>query len=194
MSPAFRFASSAALVIGIALTPALALAAGDAEGGSDLTLRVINLAILLVVLWIAARKPIQAFFMGRRDEIVGEVEAAAKLRTEAEARYSGFQRQLANLDNELDEIRRGAHDRAQAEKQRILDDAGVAAERIRNDARAAVDQELRRARDELRKEASDLSIELAGGLLRNQVTDADRDRLIDEFIAEVEQPGSGNGS
>jgi F-type H+-transporting ATPase subunit b len=184
----------AALVLLGAFAPTVAFAAGDGDGGSDLVVRVINVAILLVVLWIAARKPIQGFFAGRRDEIVGEVEAAAALRAEAEERYSRFQRQLADLDTELDEIRRSAYDRAQTEKQRILEEAGAAAERIRSDARAAVDQELRRARTELRQEASDLSIELAGDLLRNQVSDSDRDRLIDEFIAEVEQPGSGNGS
>ena len=87
-----------------------------------------------------------------------------------------------------------ASDRAETEKQRILEEARAAAERIRSDARAAVDQELRRARDELRREASDLSIELAGEILRNQVTGTDRDRLMDEFIAKVERPGSGSGS
>jgi F-type H+-transporting ATPase subunit b len=179
------------LALGIALVPSVALAAGDAEGESDLLVRTINVALLLGVLWLLARKPIQAYFAERRDGIVGEVEAAAKLRAEAEERHSRFQRKLADLDSDLDEIRRGAADRAETDKQRILDEARAAAERIRSDARAAVDQELRRAREELRKEASDLSIELAGGLLRNQVSDADRERLMDEFITAVEQPDSG---
>lgn len=178
----------------IVLSPSLALAAGDAAPGSDLGVRIVNVALLLGVLWLVARKPIQAFFESRRDEIKGEVEAAAALRDEAEARHARFQRKLSELDSELDQIRRNAKDRAESEKQRILDEARVAAERIRSDARDAVDQELRRAREELRKEASDLSIELAGELLRGQVSDADRERLVDEFIAEVERPGSGTGS
>ncbi|MBW2268878.1 MAG: ATP synthase F0 subunit B [Deltaproteobacteria bacterium] len=182
------------LALGIVLAPSAAWAADDAGGGSDLLVRVINVAILLGVLWLVARKPIQAFFAARRDEIAGEVTAAAELCKEAEERNSRFQRKLADLDTELDEIRRGSQDRAQAEKQRILEEARAAAERIRSDARAAVDQELRRARNELRKEASDLSVQLAAELLRNQVSDADRDRLMDEFISEVEQPGSGSGS
>ena len=181
------------LALGIALVPSVALAAGDAEGESDLLVRVINVALLLGVLWLVARKPIQAFFGDRRDGIVGEVEAAAKLRAEAEERHARFQRKLADLDADLDEIRRGAQDRAEVEKLRILEEARAAAERIRTDARAAVDQELRRAREELRKEASDLSIELAGGLLRNQVDDTDRERLMDEFITAVERPAVAAG-
>lgn len=176
------------------LMPSVALAAGDAEGGSDFWIRVVNLALLFGVLWYFARKPIQAFFAERRDTIVGEVEAAAAMRSEAEERHARFHRKLAELDTELDGIRRTARDRAEGEKQRILDEARVAADRIRSDARAAVDQELRRAREELRREASDLSIELAGSLLRDQISEADRDRLMDEFIGKVEQPGSGSGS
>ena len=44
------------------------------------------------------------------------------------------------------------------------------------------------------EEAADLAIELAGGMLRDQVSEADRARLIDEFIGEVDQPGQGSGS
>ena len=58
-----------------------------------------------------------------------------------------------------------------------------------------VEQELRRAREQLRDEASALSIQLASELLRAQVTDTDRDRLLDEFTAKIEQPSSnGSGS
>ena len=48
---------------------------------------------------------------------------------------------------------------------------------------------MRRARKRLREEAADLALEIAAGKLKAQVADADRDRLIDEFILRVE-PGS----
>jgi hypothetical protein len=35
---------------------------------------------------------------------------------------------------------------------------------------------------------------MAEGMLREQVTDADRDRLLDEFIARVEDVSSGDGA
>ena len=94
----------------------------------------------------------------------------------------------------LSEIRRASSERAQVERERILADAVAAGERIRSDARTAVEQELRRAREELREEAADLAIQLAGDMLRSQVTDADRERLVDEFITRVDAPGQGTGS
>ena len=93
-----------------------------------------------------------------------------------------------NLDAEIESIRQLAQERAETERERILTDAEAAAERIRNDARAAIDQELRRAREQLREDASDLAIELAGERLREQITDSDRSRLLDEFIDRIASP------
>lgn len=180
----------------VLLTPAPALAAGGGESAIwDLVWRVANLALLVAVLVVFARKPLQAFFEDRRDRIRGELQSAAQLRKEAEERYAKWQRQLLDLDAELQRVRATARERAEAERERILADARAAAERIRSDAHVAVEQELRRAREQLRQEASNLSIQLAGELLQAQVTDTDRDRLLDEFIAKIEQPSpTGSGS
>jgi F-type H+-transporting ATPase subunit b len=179
--------------LGLALVPTAAQAAGGEGGASDLVWRVINVALLLVVLAVFARKPIQAFFAARRDQIANDVESAARQRKEAEERYARLQRQIAALDTELEGIRTTARQRAAAEREQMLADARAAAERIRREARLAVDQELRRARHELRREAADLSVELAGDLLARQVSDADRDRLIDELITRVEAGSNGTG-
>jgi len=175
------------------LMPVSALASGGESVVEDLIWRVVNLALLLAVLFVFARKPIQAFFQDRRDRIQGELQSAAQLHKEAEQRYAKWQRQLVDLDSELERVRATARERAEAERDRILADARAAAERIRSDAHVAVEQEVRRARDQLREEASALSIQLASELLHAQVTDTDRDRLLDEFTAKIEQPSS-NGS
>ena len=177
------------------LMPVSALASGGESVVEDLIWRVVNLALLLAVLFVFARKPIQAFFQDRRDRIQGELQSAAQLHKEAEQRYAKWQRQLVDLDAELERVRATARERAEAERERILADARAAAERIRSDAHVAVEQELRRAREQLRQEASALSIQLASELLQAQVTDTDRDRLLDEFTAKIEQPSSnGSGS
>lgn len=168
----------------------LPTAARAAEGGvvADLFYPLLNLGLLFVVLYFTARKPVLGFFRERRDRIESELENAAQLKAEAEAQYARWQRQLVELDSELEQIRATARERAASERERILADAQTAAERIRTDAHVAIDQELRRARKLLREEASSLSIELAGELLRGQVGDADRDRLVDEFIEKIEGP------
>jgi F0F1-type ATP synthase membrane subunit b/b' len=55
----------------------------------------------------------------------------------------------------------------------------------------ATAQELLRAQQELRAEAAGLAVDLATEILKEQVGDSDRQRLLDEFITRVE-PRSDN--
>ena len=182
-------------------TAALVLAAlpAHAEGGAhgamrDLLFSALNFALLIGVLVYFTRKPIAEFFGARRQGIQEELKAAADLRAEAEARYAKWQRRLMDLESELAGIRETARQRAATEREQILADAAAGAERIRRDAIAAVDQELRRARAQLRQEAADLALELATEALRRQVTAADQDRLLDEFVATIERAPAAGGS
>ena len=142
----------------------------------------VNLVILLAVLVYFARKPLQAYFEKRRSDIAGELQSSADELATAESTYAKWQRRMIDLEGELDEIRATSRQRAEAERERIIGEARATAERIRRDATTAIDLELRRAREALREEAAQLAIELAGERLSREVTDADRDRLVDEFI------------
>jgi len=168
-----------------------ALAEGTAPAeGHDATLvwHALNLALLLGLLVYFLRAPIRSFFATRRRDIEHDLERAAAVLKEAEERLADWKRRLAQLDTEIEEIRRLARERGEIERERILSEAEAAAARIRRDGAAAVEQEQRRGRDALRKEAADLAIELAGELLRQQVTEADRVRLTQEFIERLETP------
>jgi F-type H+-transporting ATPase subunit b len=152
-----------------------------------------NLALLLGTLFYFGRKPITEFFSTRRSGIQSELTEAADLLAEAEKRNAELQRRLVDLGSEVEGIQEEAGRRAEEEAERILADARATAERIRRDAQAAVAQELRRAQVELREEAADLALEIAARKLNEQVGEADRERLVDEFILRVEPP-AGEGT
>ena len=179
-------------LIGVVLLAGPAAAAGD--GGPGLLYPVLNLILLLAVLVYFGRKPILGFFAERRGKIQDDLKAAADMRREAEERYASWQRRLADLESELEAIRTTARERAESERDHIITDATTTAERIRSDATAAIDQELRRSRAVLREEAADLAVELAGNLLREQVSESDRERLVSEFIDRIESGGAGAGA
>jgi len=181
-----RLVSAAlAATLCVALLGAAPARAAEEEG---LFFPTLNFLLLLGALFYFARKPIRTWFADRRDRIRQELEEAAAQRREAEERYAKWQRRLMELERELDGIRGNVRERAESERESLLADARAAAERIRRDAANAVDREVRRARDELREEASRLAVELATGLLRENVTDGDRDRLLEEFIERIETP------
>jgi F-type H+-transporting ATPase subunit b len=181
-----------------ALLPALLLAALAAapagaadEHGASLLWPTVNFVLLIATLFVLTRKPIRNFFGERRSAIRKDVDEAAALKRRAEERYAQWQRKLVDLDRELEAIRAESRERAEAERASLIADARAAADRIRSDAANAVEHELRRARASLRAEASQLAVELAAGILREQVTGQDRDRLVDEFIERIERsPGA----
>jgi F-type H+-transporting ATPase subunit b len=159
--------------------------------------QAVNLALLLGVLFAVARKPITAYFAERREQIKNDIKSADKLLAESKKQFSEWQGKLVELEAEVQTIRDETRQRAQDERDQIVAAAHDSAERIRSDAVAAVDQELRRAQVELREEAANLAVDLAASIITEQVDDRDRDRLLDEFITRVEptaiqDSGTGN--
>ena len=169
------------------LFPGLALAAGGGDDPvMDLIYQAVNFLLLLTVIFLVARKPVVTFFSERREQIKNDLEQAAALLSDSEARQTEIQQRLADLDSQLEEIRTLSRQRAEEESQRILAKAREAAERIQSDALEASAQEVLRAQQQLRAEAAALAVELAGEILENEVGDGDRQRLLDEFITRVE--------
>ena len=174
-------------VVLVLLAPALAWASEEnGAHASSLFWHAINLALVVGVIGYFARTPIRTYMAERRQNIEAGIEAARRELSEAESRLVACNERVASLDREIEEIRRTVHAQAENERERLLADARVAAERIRRDAHAAVEQESRRAREDLRNEAAEMAVRLAGDLLKRQVTDSDRARLVDEFVERVE--------
>lgn len=178
-------------------SPALAAGGGSGPSASELMWQAVNLALLLGVLFAVARKPITAYFAERREQIKNDIKSADKLLAESKKQFSEWQGKLVELEAEVQTIRDETRQRAHDERDQIVAAAHDSAERIRADAVAAVDQELRRAQVELREEAANLAIDLAANMITEQVDDRDRDRLLDEFITRVEpatiqDSGTGN--
>ena len=178
-------------------SPALAAGGGSGPSASELMWQAVNLALLLGVLFAVARKPITAYFAERREQIKNDMKSADKLLAESKKQFSEWQGKLAELEAEVQTIRDETRQRAHDERDQIVAAAHDSAERIRADAVAAVDQELRRAQVELREEAANLAVDLAANMISEQVDDRDRDRLLDEFITRVEpatiqDSGTGN--
>lgn len=180
-----------ALIATLGMTIAAPAFASGGEGGG-LLYPIINFVLLIAALVYFARKPVLKFFKDRRGEIQNDLKKSSDLLAEAETKFASWQRKLVDLDQELESIRETSRRRAEDERANIIAEATASAERIRADATVAIEQELRRSRAVLREEAADLAIELARNLLQSQVNDADRERLVGEFIERIEDPAAPN--
>ena len=170
----------------IALTASTALAAdGHGTNWTDLVFRVLTTVVVLGILWRTAGKRIAAYFRQRHDNIVDDFSSLESRRESAKQELANVEHRIANLEAErkaiLDEYR------AQGEllKQEIIAKAEKAAAQMAEQARRTADNELAQALAALRSEVADEIVQSAERLLRERMSQADHDRLIDDALKKV---------
>lgn len=156
-----------------------AFGATGAHGGHDenkiptetIMYQAINLGILLVILFFAVRKSVVALFKARYadyNDQAAKTEAATKLAEEA----------LSDIKNRINQLKTSeqtaidsAHADASALKNKMIKETQAQAEKLKADTKLIVAAELTNAKDELRKEIINASIEIAKGNIKNAAAD-----------------------
>lgn len=188
-----RLKQSAWFVAITLLSMVLAVAAAWAAGGGgegedhaaamkDLAWRVANFLVLVGLLYWMMWKKIRAFFTGRREEIKASLEEAEVVKADAEKKFKEYDEKLKKAEEEIQNISAMIRQQGEEEKKRIIADAGRAAEKMKEDAKARMDQELKKARNELRLEASELAIQMAEDILKKKVTKEDHEGMVREYL------------
>jgi len=178
----------------ILLAPLLALGAEKGgEGAAETFLglpkfvwfTIVNFIIFVAVMGAILRKPILNFLKGRKENVGTEIENAQRLVEEAERHHTEVSSRLDRLDQEIALMRDQIVKEGETEGQRIVERAYEASERLRREADFQAEQGVKMARKELREEAARLAVKLAEEVLERRVNEADRDRLMNEFLKEV---------
>lgn len=174
----------ALILLGIA---EMAVASGGAEFlpimSSAMLWRVVNFIVLFGALYYFMAKPFRDFFVTRREEILASLEKAKSSKEEAEARYQELSQRLADRDKEFEEIRRTAVESAEKTKERMIAEAREKAIWMEKKAKESIEQEMKKARDALKREAAELAVTLSEEKLIKDLTPSDHDRFMEEYIA-----------
>jgi F-type H+-transporting ATPase subunit b len=170
------------------LTAAHASGGGGGHEGPnwfDFTWRVVNFLILAGVLYWLLAKKVKTFFTGRREGIRTALADAETARKEAEKKFQEYAVKLDRATGEIDEITQMIQAQGLTEKERIIEDARKAAEKMKEDTRARMEQEFNKASRELRIEAVRLSTQMAGELLRKNIQADDHEVMVKDYIEKV---------
>lgn len=176
------------LVLLLALLPALAAAAEEhAAPISQLVYPLINFAIFAFLLYRFALPPLRSHLLARREQLERAIAEAAAEEKSARQALSEYRVRLERAAEEAERIREGLRREGEWEKQRSIEEANRAAARIAADADFLASQEVKAARQRLRERMAELVEEQATRLLREGLTAADQRRLIEEFVAALEE-------
>lgn len=187
-----------AVATGLWLVPAAALAEA-AHGHGKVTLHeilagdhsvgfwgaVVNFTLLCAILYVAARKPVQAFLSTRRSAMEEAMREAAEAKAKAEAKYQEYTARLAGLDQELAKLRADIERGAEEDKKRILGETEEATARLRRDTETLVRQHAEGLERRIRAEVVEAAIGSAERLLRERVGSEDQRRLAETYREQV---------
>ena len=147
--------------------------------------KIFNFVVLVGGLVYLVRKPFAEYLTRRGGELRGELSAAEALKAEATAKIAAIDARMKSLPAEIEAL--GARGRAdiQAEELRIRELAAAEKQRLLDQAAREIDLRMRTARRELVEHAADLTIDVARTKIQNEITDADRSRLVDRYLSQV---------
>ena len=153
-------------------------------------LKLANMILFLGVLGWALGGPIKKALNERRVQIQTEAEDARARRAKADQLASDIQARLTQIENDVRAIQERAQAEGEKQKRELIAAAEAEAQKILQSARNEVDNRLKHARHELTEYAGELATQRAEQILREKVTDTDRERLFEESVREVAEARS----
>jgi len=151
----------------------------------NLLWQFINFFILLYVLNIFLFKPVGEIMKKRREEIGDLYKRAEEDRKKADVLKQEHDERIRKIESEIAEIKRKEIKEAQLQKDEIIEEARREAQSIIDKGNLKLKVETDKIVDKLQDYISDLSIQVAGKILKTEI-DANKHKLmIGEFINKV---------
>ena len=169
----------------------IAFAAAEGEGGHDskewidLGKKTFDFVVLVGLLYWLLAAQIKEFFSGRRAEIKKTLEESVEKKAEAEKKYREYSEKIDKASVEIDGIFEMIKAQGITEKQKIIEDAEKAAKKMKEDAHARIEQELKGASDQLKAQAVQLSVQMAEEILKRSITVQDHETMVKEYMDKV---------
>jgi F-type H+-transporting ATPase subunit b len=160
---------------------------GSDHGGQliDFGWRVINFIIFVGVLYWLFKDKIKEFFSGRRADIKLSLEEAMAAKEEAENKFKEYSVKLEKATEEINEISEMIRAQGLTEKEKIVENAKITAERMKEDAQSRIEQETKKAKSQLRAEAVELSIQMAEEILKKNVKEKDHENIVEDYLKSI---------
>ncbi len=146
---------------------------------------VVSFGILFFVLYKFAFPPILEALEARERKIKESLDQAERNRGEAERKLREYEAKLQAASKEAEAVLAAAKERAQRLMEENEQRMTAEAERIKGDATREIDQERRRAVQEIRAQTTDLALAVAEKVVGRALNDTDHRRLADEALRAV---------
>ncbi len=150
---------------------------------------LINFAIFAGIIIYFGGSYIQEYFASRRENFLREMNAAKEARKQAEAKLEEFDTKLEVLEQERQALLDEYHAQGEREKQRIIETAKREVEKMRSDAEATIEQEVKKAVAMLEEQAVDLAVDMARQQAQKKLDEEGQRKLFERYVSDLDERG-----
>lgn len=153
---------------------------------------LIDFVVLLVLLKVILTKPVTKAIKGKQDNISNTLDDVEKRLNDVTQRLSTQSGQLQDMKKEFDEIEQKAATMAEKLKADIVSSAHVEAEKVRDQFKRSMEQDINRTKSVLKKEVTDKALIKAQEIVNQKLDMATQLRLIKDFAMSLDSKSSEN--
>jgi len=164
---------------------------GEAEHGPNIFWGWANFALLAGGLGYVIKKNAGPYFAKRSLEIRKGMADAEAARAASDAKVAEVDRRLANLQAEIEALRLGAQQEAEADAQRVRRQAAAEMAKIQLHIVEEIASAAKSATLDLRRYSADLALGLAEQKIAARLTPEMQARLVGGFVADMANAASG---
>lgn len=164
-----------------------ALAAGGDFSFAVEGFYIIDFIAYVGLLWFFLKGPAKKFLVNRYEKVKAELEAATRLREEAEKKLAELDRLVGGVEDEIAAIKKQFEADGEREKARILAEAEAQSEKIRLGAMKTLEQEMAKLREELEHELVDAVLEATEAKVRARLDAVTQKRLATTYVEQLEK-------
>ena len=150
-----------------------------------LTWKVINTIVLIALLVYFVKKPLVTFFSDRKEQILKDLAEAVEQREEALRLLADYKEKIAGMEEELERMRVELRKSAEGDSEKIMANAERMSSAMVESAKITAEQEVRKARETLKKESVDLAVQMAETMIREKISEQDRKRIVEDYLVKV---------
>ena len=151
----------------------------------DILLHAVNVVILYFFLRWLLYKPVNKFLKSREDrmtERLASIESKEELAQKSKLEYETL---LKQAQKEAAQIVKRSTDLASNHSKEILEKAEIQAKDHMKKAFDDIEIERTRAREKMKKEITDMAVQIAQKVLEREVSESDNQKIIDDFFTKV---------
>lgn len=147
--------------------------------------QICNLFLQMFLIKKFLFKPIREVLEKRKAKAEADLLDAKKASEEAQAMKAEYEQNMQEAREKANSILADAQKTATLKSEEILREANQAAVSIKAKAEKDIEQEKRKAVNEIKDEIGSMAVEIAGKVIEREIREEDHTKLIDEFIEKV---------